>query len=151
SRKKYGFNVQWLTSEQIEKRYKLHKTYGGILSQQGGSMDAFQLAHDLLHFNSKKRLSVFDKTDIVNIEYRSKDVKIFTEYDNTITAKKVIFCNGYESTEMIPEKIVNLLSTFAVVGEQSESEISELSNTLFWNTADPYNYMRTTDDHRFLI
>jgi glycine/D-amino acid oxidase-like deaminating enzyme len=151
ARQKHGFPVKWLEAETIKKTYQLENSYGGILSDQGGSIDAFQLAHDLLHYNHKKGLQVFDKTDVVKIEYRSKDVLIHTEFEKTIKAKKIIFCNGFESTEIIPEKIVNLLSTYAVVGEQNEDDQSHLQNTLFWNTADPYNYMRTTDDNRLLM
>lgn len=151
ARQKHGFPVKWLEAETIKKTYQLENSYGGILSDQGGSIDAFQLAHDLLHYNHKKGLQVFDKTDVVKIEYRSKDVLIYTEFEKTIKAKKIIFCNGFESTEIIPEKIVNLLSTYAVVGEQNEDDQSHLQNTLFWNTADPYNYMRTTDDNRLLM
>lgn len=46
---------------------------------------------------------------------------------------------------------MNLLSTYAVVGEQNADDQSHLQNTLFWNTANPYNYMRTTDDNRLLM
>lgn len=151
ARQKHGFPVKWVEAETIKKTFQLENSYGGILSDQGGSIDAFQLAHDLLHYNHKKGLQVFDKTDIVKIEYRSKDVMIHTEFEKTIKAKKIIFCNGFESTEIIPEKIVNLLSTYAVVGEQNEDDQSHLQDTLFWNTADPYNYMRTTDDNRLLM
>ncbi|WP_027126626.1 NAD(P)/FAD-dependent oxidoreductase [Gelidibacter mesophilus] len=151
SRKSHGFPVKWLEAETIEKDYQLEKSYGGILSDQGGSIDAFQLAHDLLYYNYKKGLQIFDKTDIISVEYRPYDVLIHTEFQKSIKAKKVIFCNGFESTDIIPEKIVDLLSTYAVVGEQNEDSHSHLENTLFWNTSDPYNYMRTTEDNRFLI
>lgn len=150
-RKKHGFPVEWLDAATIKTNYQLENSYGGILSDQGGSIDAFQMAHDLLHYNQKKGLQIYDKTDVERIVYRSNGVRIQTEYDNTITAKKVIFCNGFESTDIIPEKIVNLLSTYAIVGEQNREDQSLIANTLFWNTSDPYNYLRTTDDHRLLI
>jgi len=151
ARKKFGFPVKWLEAKTIEENYHLKNTYGGILSDQGGSIDAFQLAHDLLHYNHKKGLQVFDKTELVNIEYRTRDVVVHTEFGKKIKAKKIIFCNGFESTEIIEEKFVDLLSTYAVVGEQNQDDQSHLNDTLFWNTADPYNYLRTTDDNRLLI
>lgn len=151
SRKQHGFPVKWLEAETISKEYQLETSHGGILSDQGGSIDAFQLAHDLLHYNHKRGLQIFDKTDILSIDYRTKDVLVHTEYKKTIKAKKIIFCNGFESAKIIPEKIVDLLSTYAVVGEQNQDDQSHLQNTLFWNTVDPYNYMRTTDDNRLLM
>ncbi|MCF6139847.1 FAD-binding oxidoreductase [Flavobacterium sp. K77] len=151
ARKQIGLPVQWLEAADIEKRFKIKNSHGGILSQQGGSIDAFQLAHDLLHYNHKKGLQIFDKTDIKNTSYNQNNVVVTIEHGSTITAKKIIYCNGFESTEIIKDKFVNLLSTYAMVGEQFEDDQSHLSETLFWNTAKPYMYMRTTDDNRLLI
>lgn len=56
TRKTHGFPVKWLEADQIQKKYQLHTSHGGILSDQGGSLDAFQLVHDLLTFNCKNGL-----------------------------------------------------------------------------------------------
>ncbi|MEO6346287.1 MAG: FAD-dependent oxidoreductase [Aquaticitalea sp.] len=151
ARKAAGLAVTWLTKEEIQNKYHLENAFGGILSKQGGSMDAFKFAHDLLKYNHKKGLKIFDKTDIKTTDYKRTGVTLTTDYGNTIKAKKVIYCNGYESIEIIKDKFVKLLSTYAIVGECQTIKPRELSNTLFWNTADPYLYMRTTDDHRILI
>ncbi|MCG7281424.1 FAD-binding oxidoreductase [Chryseobacterium taklimakanense] len=151
ARKAAKFPVKWLEADEIEKHYQLKNTYGGILSDQGGSIDAFRLAHDILTFNHKKGLQIFDKTEITKTDYSKTGVKITTEYGNFIKAKKIIYCNGFESTEIIKEKFVDLLSTYAIVGESSEVGMPHLENILIWNTAEPYLYMRTTDDNRILI
>lgn len=151
ARKKHGFPVTWLTPEDIVKRFGLQGTYGGILSKQGGSIDAFHLAHDILAYNHKKGLSIYDKTAIKKIYYKRNGVTVKVANGHTIHAKKLIYCNGFESTEIIKEKFVDLISTFAMVGERYEDDQGNLENTLFWNTAQPYMYMRTTDDHRLLI
>lgn len=149
-REKYGFPVKWLEANEIEKTYNLYNTFGGILSNQGASIDAFQLTHDLLHFNHKKGLAIFDKTTVEKTKHTKNGVEFITKYGNIIKAKKVIYCTGYESVELIKDKFVNLFSTYAIVGEANK-EPSLLKNLLVWNTADPYIYMRTTDDNRLLI
>lgn len=151
AREKHGFPVKWLEPAEIEEKFGMAGTFGGILSAQGGSIDAFCLAHELLQYNQKRGLRVYDKTDLVKKEHTKNGVKVTTEYGNVIKAKKVIYCNGFESVEMIKDKFVNLLSTYAIVGEIGEDDHSHLSETLFWNTAEPYIYMRTTDDNRVLI
>lgn len=151
ARKKIGLPVKWLEGDEIEKKFQLKNSYGGILSQQGGSLDAFKLTHDILVYNHKKGLKIFDKTDIKKTTYKPNGVTVITEYGTTIKAKKIIYCNGFESTEIIKDKFVKLLSTYAIVGERFEDDQSYLNETLFWNTAKPYNYMRTTDDNRLLI
>ena len=150
-RKKYGFPVVWLEPDDIEKKYGLKNTFGGILSDCGGSIDAFRLTHDLLSYNTEKGLRVYDKTNIKNVKYSKYGVKVVLENECKISAKKLIYCTGFESTEIIKDNFVKLLSTYAMVGEQQESDQEKLKNTLFWNTADPYIYMRTTDDGRLLI
>lgn len=151
ARKKYGFDVKWLECNEIEQQFDLKTSFGGILSKQGGSIDAFKLAHDLLAYNHKKGLQIFDKNNIEKVEYAASNVTITTEYGFQIKAKKIIYCNGFESVELIKDKFVNLLSTYAMVGEIYEDDQKKLNETLFWNTAEPYIYMRTTDDGRLLI
>ena len=151
ARKACKLSVQWLSSEDIEKRYQLKTTHGGILSDQGGCIDAFKFTHDVLAFNYKRGLLIFDKTDVKSTDHKKSGVMLTTEYGNTIKAKKVIYCNGYESTELIKDDFVKLISTYAIVGERNEDDQSHIDDTLFWNTAEPYNYMRTTDDNRVLI
>lgn len=151
ARKKYGFNVKWLESKEIDSKFNLKTSHGGILSSQGGSIDAFKFAHDVLAFNHKKGLDIYDKNDVVNVTYTKNNVEITTDYGFKITAKKIIYCNGFESVELIKDKFVNLLSTYAMVGEINEDNQKKLKDTLFWNTAKPYIYMRTTDDGRLLI
>lgn len=151
ARKFHGFPVKWLESEEIEKAYRLKTTFGGILSDQGASIDAFQFAHDLLAYDHKKGLRIFDKTEAEKTKYTSNGVTVETNFGNTIKTKKVIYCNGFESVEIVKDKFVDLLSTYAIVGERFEDDQSHLNDTLFWNTAEPYAYIRTTDDNRLLI
>lgn len=151
ARKQFGFKVKWMEAEEIEQKYHLKNAHAGILSKQGASIDAFQLAHDIMAFNVKKGLNIYDKTEVLKVENTSAGIKAYTDYENTVEAKHVIYCNGFEATEQIKEKFVKLLSTYAIVGERNEDDQTYLHDTLFWNTADPYIYMRTTDDNRLLI
>ena len=151
ARKKIGIPVKWLEADEIDKKYQIKYCYGGILSDQGGSIDAFKLAHDILAYNHEKGLKIFDKTDIKKVTHKQNGVTVVTEHGTIITAKKIIYCTGFESTEIIKDNFVKLLSTYAIVGERFEDDQSYLTNTLFWNTAAPYMYMRTTDDNRLLI
>lgn len=150
-RKEHGFPVKWISAAAIEKKFGIKNTWGGIRSEQGGSIDAFRMAHDLLLYNSKKGLKIFNKTNIKSTKNIKNGVVVNTETGHTIKAKTVIYCTGFESVELIKDKFVDLLSTYAMVGERLEDDQKKLNDTLFWSTADPYIYMRTTDDNRLLI
>ncbi len=151
ARKEQGYVVEWMSAEEIIKRYDITDTYGGILSVQGGSVDAFRLAHELLAYNAARGLRVYDKTTIAHAESRKGGVRITTTEGFRINARRVVYCTGYESVQMIPEKFVNLLSSFAVVSEVESELYEKYKNLLIWNTDQPYLYMRTTDDGRFLV
>jgi len=146
-----GFEVTWLDPSEIYDEYQIRNTYSGILSQQGASVDAFRLAHDLLDFNIKKGLRVFDKSNIKRVKYQKSDNIAITDSGHNIVARKIIYCPGYEAVELIKNDFVSLKSTFAMVSEPNEEAYKRLENLLVWNTDEPYLYLRTTTDHRLLV
>jgi glycine/D-amino acid oxidase-like deaminating enzyme len=151
ARRKAGFDVAWLGPEDIEEKFAFQNTYGGILSKQGASIDAFKFAHELLRFNVNKGLKVFDKTEMKSVKYlRDHNLALTTDGVN-IKAKKIVYCVGYESATMIKEQFVDLKSTYAIVSEVDTDTFKNIENTLVWNTDNPYIYMRSTDDERLLI
>ncbi|MGN7706325.1 NAD(P)/FAD-dependent oxidoreductase [Chryseobacterium sp. 22543] len=150
-RKENGFEVQWLDAEQILEKFEFKNTYGGILSRQGASIDAFQFAHELFMHNVKKGLKIFDKTEMIKVEEYKGFNLVTVNSGYQIKAKKIIYCIGYESKNLLKENFVNLKSTYAVVSEIDKDKFKNISSTLVWNTDDPYLYMRTTDDGRILI
>nr|WP_315028830.1 FAD-binding oxidoreductase [uncultured Chryseobacterium sp.] len=151
ARKKAGFEVEWLSEKQILKQFGFENTYGGIVSKQGASIDAFQFAHELFLHNTRKGLKIFDKTDMIKVEHHKGFNVATTDNGFQIRAKKIIYCIGYESKNLIKENFVDLKSTYAVVSEIDKNKFKNISSTLVWNTDDPYLYMRTTDDGRLLV
>lgn len=151
ARKKAGFDVKWMEAGEIIKKYDLHETYGGILSTQGASVDAFMLVHEILAYNQKKGLQVYDRTELIEVKYGSRTNEVTLNTGATIRCKKIVYCVGYESTAMIKEKFVDLISTYAIVSETMPGISRRYKDVLIWNTADPYIYLRTTDDDRMLI
>lgn len=151
ARKEAGFKVKWLGADAIEKKYQLQKTYGGILSEQGANVDAFTLVHEILEFNTKRGLQVFDKTELVDVKSNKSGNEVTLQTGAKIKTKKIVYCLGYESAAMIKEKFVDLISTYAIVSEIDETLSKKYNDVLIWNTSEPYIYLRTTDDGRFLI
>src|SRR5690606_5122042 len=117
ARKQAGFEVQWLEAAEIEKKYQLEKTHGGILSAQGASIDAFVLTHEILAYNVQKGLLVFDKTELKKVIYYSRYQEVTLDTGARVRAKKIVYCVGYESAAMIKQKFVDLISTYAIVSE----------------------------------
>jgi len=151
ARREAGFDVKWLESKEILDKFGFENTFGGIVSKQGASIDAFKFAHELFDLNVKKGLKIFDKTEMKSVKYLKGYNLVSTTNGPQIKAKKIIYCIGYESKDLIKKDFVDLKSTFAVVSEIDHDKFKNITDTLVWNTDEPYIYMRTTDDGRMLI
>ncbi len=69
-------------------------------------------------------------------------------------ARWMVVATGYESERFLPRRVGALHCTFAVVSEPlaaREFNGWPADRCLLWDTADPYLYLRITDDHRALI
>ncbi|MBP7645036.1 MAG: FAD-binding oxidoreductase, partial [Saprospiraceae bacterium] len=149
-RNKCELGVKWLQAEAIIKNYGL-KSFGGILSQTAASIDAYKLAHELIHYNAGRGMNVYDQTELKDFDFGPKKTTITSSEGHKISCKKVIFCSGFESTKMVKEDVAKLFYTYACVSEKGIKIPKKLNNTLVWDTNEPYLYMRTTDDGRLLV
>ncbi|MHA3788652.1 NAD(P)/FAD-dependent oxidoreductase [Flavobacterium hauense] len=152
ARKAAGFKVRWLDADELKKEFGF-TGYGAILSEQAAQTNAYMFTHCLLQHNHKKGKAndIYDRTEITDIKHSKSGVVIKTESGYTIKAKKLVYATGYEVVDFIDKKIVDLLSTYAVVSEQYNERDFWKDEVLIWNTADPYLYMRTTADNRVLV
>lgn len=149
-RNKYKLGVEWLSATQVKKEYGL-VCFGAIRSQTAASIDAYKLAHELIAKNTRRGLQVFDQTEIEKFDYKKNGAEIITIDGCKIKCKKIVFCSGFETLDILNEKIADLISTFACVSEEGIKINQKLNDVLVWDTNDPYIYMRTTDDGRLLI
>lgn len=150
-RKEIGIDASWLSKEEVKARYGM-TSHGGILSKTGASMDAYRLSHFLFqHASEKFNLQVYDHTELLSVRYDSDHTIATTEYSYTITCKQIVYATGYETQDMLPKKVVDLISTYACISEPMSHIPEHLTSTLFWDTGDPYFYMRSTSDGRLLM
>lgn len=148
-RKKHGFDVQWLVSRNLRKKYKM-ESLPGILSDQGASLDAYRFAHALIARTHANGMPVFDHTYIRKIRYDRNRIEITSEDGFRIFCKRIVYCTGFETLAMFRKKYADTISTFACVSEQNINLHNELKELLVWDAANPCICLRTTDDGRLL-
>lgn len=148
-RKEHGFDVNWLERWDLEKMGL--NAIAAIESKTAAVMDPYKLANDLLHYCKKKGMQVFDRTNITSIQNQKSKSIAHTENKFTITAEHIIHCSGYESTETLTEKVVDLKSTFVIASENLEVLPTSFKNAIFWDTSSPYLYFRVTTDNRIIM
>lgn len=149
TRIEHEFDVNWLERWDLEKMGL--NAVAAIESKTAAVMDPFKLASDLLLYCQKKGMEIFDRTNIASIKDQNGTLVAHTENEYTITVDHVIHCTGYESTETIKEKIVDLKSTYVIASESIPNLPSAFKNAVFWDTSSPYLYFRTTADNRVIM
>jgi glycine/D-amino acid oxidase-like deaminating enzyme len=150
-RKKFKLQVSWLTRAQLKKRFGIVGE-GAIISKAGASLDAYNLTHALIAYSVKRyRLKVFDHTGADRVEHDHGNNRVITDNRHIINCKHIIYASGYETQQMLKKNIVNLNSTYAFVSEPLSKIPAALKDSIFWNTQDPYLYLRSTSDNRILV
>ena len=76
-RQKHGFDVEWLESDAIKKRYWF-KSPGAILSKLAARIDPYRLAHKLLDRLLNSGHHVYDRTEIKDLKPSDKQVDLTT-------------------------------------------------------------------------
>ena len=149
-RKQAGFSLQWLDEESIYKKFGF-KRQAGLLSRDGAEADAYKITHSLLKKWISRGLQVYDNTEIITIRHHKHEVELVTADNKKIRAKKLIIACGYESQQYIPKKVQELQATYAIASEPFTEKNFWYKNSLIWETATPYLYLRTTSDNRILV
>lgn len=146
-----GFDVELLGADDIRKAYGFQSP-AAILSHQAAYTDAYLFTHYLHQYGIKRGLQVYDRTFVTSITRHRRGVTLKTADGLLIHARKLVYATGYETAAFIKKKVVNLHSTYATISENMQQiDVPWPADTLLWNTANPYLYMRRTEDGRLLI
>ena len=68
-----------------------------------------------------------------------------------IEAKYAVVATGYEAAPFLEDGLVKLHSSYVIASRPRPGKPVWKDRCLIWETARPYFYFRTTDDHRILM
>jgi glycine/D-amino acid oxidase-like deaminating enzyme len=145
ARREAGFDVAWLEEKEIEERFGL-RSGAAILSAKAAKMDAYLFTHHLHSYNRKSGIEVFENTCVQTITPVKSGFELQTEKGPLIRAKQLVHATGYESLDRIFPDLVELRSTYACVSSRMEELPDFFKQHVFWNTADPYLYIRESEN-----
>lgn len=149
ARDAHGFKVKWLSKEKLQKLGL--RAHAAIESKAGAVMDVYKLANDILKYCSQRGVEIYDRTELDKVKPQNECLIATTKAGDSITANHIVYCTGYESTETLNEKIVNLKSTFALASEAYVKMPKAFKKRIYWNTDSPYLYFRSTNDRRIIM
>jgi glycine/D-amino acid oxidase-like deaminating enzyme len=150
-RKKYGLPVSLLEKDELLAGYGIDRP-GALKNDEAAQMDAYRSAIALLQYHHKKNgLTLHPYTNIVDYRQAHKGFYLYTDTGKTISCRYLVIAAGYEAGRFLPSKVMDLISTYALVTEPLRPEQLWPGECLIWETATPYFYLRTTRDHRIMI
>jgi glycine/D-amino acid oxidase-like deaminating enzyme len=150
-RKQHGFPVRWLGRAALKDEYGLTAP-AAILSSVAARVDPYRLASRLLRRMQRQGTRVFDRTQVKTITATTRSAQLTTACGLSIKARHAIIANGYEAQYWLRQRVAQNHSSYAYISDPvARAELGWLANTLLWESARPYLYLRSTGDGRLLV
>jgi glycine/D-amino acid oxidase-like deaminating enzyme len=150
-RRKHGFEVSWLEPGELRDHYGIDAP-GAILSELAARLDPYRMAYRLFTRLEKRGTGVFDRTPIERIDATAGGVILQTSDGIQVKAAHVVFAAGYASQKWLDQRVARNRSSYAFITDPlNKARLRALADTMAWESARPYLYMRSTGDGRLLV
>lgn len=151
-REKHKLPVTLLKQKEVREQYHVEVSGNALVNESSAQMDAYRAATGLLAHNMKENgLNVFTHTDIKEYKETPDGCIMTTDKGHKIRCGYIIVAAGFEAGQFLPQEIMELTSTYALISHPVAPEHLWPTHCLIWETADPYLYIRTTDGNRIII
>jgi glycine/D-amino acid oxidase-like deaminating enzyme len=151
ARRGIGIDVRWLSSERLQADYGIDSP-GALLSGHAARVDPYRMASRLLQRLAREGVAIHDRTSVSKLHATSRRVVLEIANGARITADHAIVATGYAAQQWIPQRVARNRSSYAFISDPlDEDALGGISDTVVWETARPYLYMRSTEDGRMLV
>lgn len=149
ARKRAGLDCEFLGKRELAARYGIDRT-GAILSPGAAVADPVALARGLLREARGRGVKIFAPCEVRDVMANRQGV-VLDAGGWFVEAKAVVFCTGYEVLKGLPSRGVEITSSWAVSTAPQADYPAWLDETLVWEAAEPYLYMRTGAGGRLIV
>ncbi len=149
-RRANGFKLDILDRSALLARYGISAPVG-LLTKLAAETDPYQFAHRLLARVRSRGGRVHGRTALARFDCVRGGVEVATDQGVSIRCKQLIFAAGYECQQWLEQRVAKNRSSYAFVSEPLPGQLGVLRDSLVWESARPYLYMRRTSDERLLV
>lgn len=150
-RARHGFPVSWLSAAEVSERYGFAAPCA-ILSHAGARVDPYLLAYRILMALEERGGAVYDRSLVERIEPDEGGVTLHLGGGARVEAQHLVMAAGYASQLWLKDKVAKNRSSYAFITDPIDREqLGPLADTMVWESARPYLYLRATDEGRLLI
>ena len=151
ARRRIGLDSRWLDGDEVRARYGMDVP-GALLTSQAARVDPYRMASRLFQRLERDGASIFDRSVVHDIDASPRRVVLHTETGARVTAKYAVLAAGYATQRWLDKPVARNRSSYAFISDPLEDgELDALADTIMWETARPYLYLRTTEDKRVLV
>ncbi len=123
-----------------------------LLTRQAARVDPYCLTYGLLKRVRRRGGHVHDRTVLHTLKPGAQGVTAMTEAGATVRARHVVLAMGYASQRWLEQRVARNRSSYAFITDPIDAgALGRLRNTMVWESARPYLYLRTTGDRRLLV
>ena len=150
-RRRHGLEIELLEHAEVQQRYGID-TPVAILSHQAARVDPYRMAYRLLARLQKRGGAIFDRTRIERMRASSRGIVLQSTEGHVIRADHLVLAAGYANQHWLKQKVARNSSSYAFITDPIEDDaLGPLKDTMVWESARPYLYMRSTGDGRLLV
>ncbi len=150
-RQRHGFDVEWLDRDSVRERYGFAAP-GAILSGLAARVDPYRLAYRLFARLQRRGARIHDRTVVDTVTARDRDVLTRTTDGFAVRAGHLVVAAGYASQKWLSRPVAVNRSSYAFITDPiEEPALGPLADTMLWESARPYLYLRRTGDGRLLV
>jgi glycine/D-amino acid oxidase-like deaminating enzyme len=156
----HGFDLEVLDRKAMHNRFGIYSSVG-LLSAVAAEVDPYQLTHKLLARIQAAGGRVHARTTLKQFENVRGGVRALLETTDrhdasdgralNIECTHLVLAAGYETQKWLPKRVASNRSSYAFISEAMPGELGAIKNTLVWESARPYLYLRRTGDERLLV
>lgn len=150
-RRRHGFDVRWLELDALRAGFAIDAP-GAILSALAARVDPYRMTYRLLAAVSKRGGAVYDRTSVDTLQPTARGVALQTTDGVRIRARHVVLAAGYANQRWLHARVAKNRSSYAFITDPIDAgALGPLRDTMVWESARPYLYLRSTGDRRLLV
>ncbi|MCW3127419.1 MAG: dependent oxidoreductase [Bacteroidetes bacterium] len=150
ARQEIGIWMKWMNENEVKDHFGFDSP-AAIYSDQGGETDSYLFTQKVLKWCRDKGARIYDHAEVTTMTEGFRKIELVTTEGYTIRARYAVMATGYEGVKWINRNVARLHSTYVVMSKPIPEAHLWKDKCLIWETAHPYIYLRTTDDHRIII
>ncbi|MGO1068940.1 NAD(P)/FAD-dependent oxidoreductase [Lysobacter sp. CA199] len=150
-RARHGLRLRWLDAATLADEYGL-RAPGAILSECAASVDPYRMTSRLLARLRRRGAQVFDRSRIESMTTTTRSVELRSSEGVRVRADHAVIAAGYAGQRWIDRRLARNRSSYAFVTDPLPAEeLQALRETMVWESARPYLYLRSTGDGRLVV